>query len=127
MKFSSCQECGGRCCKDFGIPLEYVKSMFNHGVPIDIFKSKLDENPRRYFELHDGITISDDGKRFIVGINIDLKVDKSGGYIHILSKCSKLSEKGECMIYDERPDVCRNFTEETKEFYNVPEGCKYET
>ena len=124
VKYNNCHECGGKCCLGFGLPLDYIKVMFNYGVPLDLFKSKLDENPRRYFELHKGITISDDGKRFIVDLKTDLKI--IDGYIMVLSKCTQLSPDGKCLIYETRPDMCRNFNKENKEFYNVPAGCKYE-
>lgn len=32
-----------------------------------------------------------------------------GGVLKILVPCVHLDDKGKCKVYDERPDICRNF------------------
>ncbi len=124
MKFQSCTECGGRCCTSFGVLPEYRNRIHVGGVPLDNFKSDLDMNPRRYFEIHEGVIISEDGQRFTVNRNI--RVRGIDGYLIVESPCIMLNDRGRCMIYNERPDMCMNFTAENAEFYIVPAGCKYE-
>jgi Fe-S-cluster containining protein len=112
----------------FGVPVEYELTMRTIGVPLGLYKSELEPDPRRYFELHEGVAISEDGKRFIVSVDIPTrKVETAtGNYLDVRSRCTMLNDRGRCVIYDARPDICKNFTAETAKFYNVPEGCKYE-
>jgi Fe-S-cluster containining protein len=103
--------------------------MFNVGIPLDEFKSELDQAPRRYFELHQGVTISADGTRFIIDTQVPMSVEFKGnqGFLMIDSRCTALTTDGDCGIYQDRPDICRNFNRTNKEYYNVPEGCRYES
>jgi len=123
MKFESCAECGGRCCTGLSIPKKYAARVYTTGVPISLYESALDRDPRRYFELHDGVTISKDGKNFIVAPRIPIY--PKDGSIFVDSRCLMLNSRGRCIIYLTRPDMCRNFTKETAQHYTVPEGCKY--
>jgi Fe-S-cluster containining protein len=128
MKFKDCAECGGQCCMGFGVPVEYELALRTIGVPLALYRSNLDLYPRRYFELHTGVTISEDGKRFIVAEKVPVRrvETPTWDYLFVDSRCTMLNDKGHCMIYDTRPDMCKSFTAETKKSYYVPMGCKYE-
>ena len=125
MRFRDCFECGGQCCKHFGIPTVYISSLYKTGVPINIYMTPLNPDPRRYLALHSGVTISNNGMRFTIDKNI--RVIEVNGHFVVNSVCTMLDRKGLCTIYDTRPDVCRNFTARTARCFNVPEGCIYET
>jgi Fe-S-cluster containining protein len=119
-----CEQCGGKCCRNFGVPLACAIILRTTGVPIKLYQSDLDMNPRRYFELHDGVTISDDGERFIVDKRIPVLLE--GDRLMVQSVCTNLGTDGRCMDYENRPDMCRNFTAATMHRYCVPDGCKYQ-
>lgn len=123
MIYHDCEECGGKCCKNFSVPMAFSMVLHSTGVPIGLFKSELDMNPRRYFELHDGVTISEDGCRAIIAGRI--KIEPRGRHLLVNSVCTMLSPEGRCMDYDNRPDMCKNFTKATMNRYIVPDGCKY--
>ena len=125
MSFSSCFECGGRCCLGFGVPVEYAFDMYTTGVPIALYVSELDGQPARYLTLHAGVTVDPTGSTFTV--SRDIGTSQEPGCIAVHSRCLMLNERGLCIIYPNRPDMCRNFTKETAHRFQVPEGCKYET
>ena len=127
-KFRDCFECGGKCCKFFGVPMEYHEIIHTAGVLIDLYRDKFDMNPRRYFDIRHGITITDDGTHFVVDRSIPVRtVDtRLGIQLIVYSVCTKLDENARCSIYETRPDMCRNFTVETVDFYHVPLGCIYD-
>ena len=127
-KFRDCFECGGKCCHFFGVPQEYRSIIRTKGVLIDIYKDKLYSDPRRYFEIRKGITITDDGKRFVVdsGIKIRTVDTHLGIQLLVYSTCMKLDKNARCSICSSRPGICRNFDETTVDYYLVPSGCKYD-
>ncbi len=127
-KFHDCFECGGKCCHFFGVPLEYRTIIHTKGVLIDIYKDKLDSNPRRYFEIRKGIRISDDGTRFVVDNSIKIRMvdTRLGIQLLVYSTCAKLDKNARCSIYSSRPGICRNFDETTVDYYLVPSGCIYD-
>lgn len=69
----------GACCESFSLPVV-------EAIPITNDPRQQDLN--RWFRLH----ASDDGER-----------------LTFECKCTMLTRKGLCAIYDRRPDVCRNF------------------
>ena len=123
----TCEECGGECCKGFAVPLMHEKQIYTIGVPIDLYRSKNDWHPEIYFSLHEGITISKDGRRFIVNEQTTTRQIVVGNEtkLFIESRCIKLNKNGQCEIYESRPDMCKNFNETTLDEYIVPECCKY--
>ncbi|MBA7482532.1 hypothetical protein ES707_18023 [subsurface metagenome] len=127
-KFRDCFECDGKYCNFFGAPAKYSDIIHTAGVLIDLYRDEFALNSGRYFEIHEGITISEDGKRFIIGKNIDVRImdTRLGRQLIVYSKCTKLDEKDRCTIYNERPDMCRNFNEKTAKYYHIPSGCKYD-
>lgn len=98
MTYKNCQECGARCCKFISISIEE-------------FPENMDGNPERYFTLHE---------------NVKVVETRYGKEIVISSRCKALSDDNTCSIYDDRPDMCRNFNEENIHLYCVPRGCKYD-
>ena len=123
MNYQNCDECGGQCCKSFSIPMIYKDIACTTGVPVGIFENILNPDPRRYLELHKGVTIVDGGENFIIDRAIAMRED--GDQLLIESECTMLNDRGRCMIYNFRPAVCKNMHSLTLEFYNVPERCKY--
>ena len=127
-KFKNCFDCGGKCCKFFSVPEEFKDMIHTDGIPLSFYAVDLGHNPQRYFEIHKGIHISGDGKRFIAGDEVKTFImdTRFGRQLIVYSRCSKLDENGCCVIYDDRPATCRMFDEKTVEYYNVPSGCIYD-
>ena len=88
-----------------------------------MYRHPLNPDPRRYLELHKGVTITDEGQCFV--LDKDIVITEENGQFLIQSVCTMLNERGLCMIYNDRPEVCRNFTSETAEHFNVPKSCMY--
>lgn len=98
MSYTDCRECGAKCCKFISVTL-------------DDFSPELDPNPARYFDLHEHVKVI---------------TTHYGREIVIATRCTALREDNTCAIYEDRPDLCRNFTEKTARLYCVPRGCKYD-
>jgi Fe-S-cluster containining protein len=128
MTFKSCSECGGRCCKGFGIDIQERKAIFTTGILLTEFKNTSVEDTRRYFDFHQSIIMLDNGERFIIDCETHVREADSphGRYLYVESPCIMLNDRGRCMIYDDRPDMCKAFNEKTIQFYIVPDGCIYE-
>ena len=127
-RYGDCFECRGRCCKFFGVPVQFENDLKTIGVPLVMYKSALEPDPAKYFGLHKGVTIKDD--KFIVAkdIRVERKTTKRfGPYLIVHSICGKLTKDGKCSIHSERPSMCKNFTKETATQYEVPWGCMYDT
>ncbi len=130
MTFQSCDECGGQCCRTFGVPAIYRDAVHTTGVPLAVYQGPNDANPARYFALHFGVSIQNGGERgpcVVVAPNIPVvRVAAPDRFLWLVqSVCRKLGVDGRCTIYDARPDMCRNFTETNMKGYYVPDGCKY--
>ena len=108
--------------------MEYREIIHTTGVLINLYRDAFDMNPLRYFEIRHGITITDNGNRFVIARSIPVRtVDtRLGIQLIVYSSCTKLDENARCTIYETRPHMCRNFTEETVDFYHVPLGCIYD-
>lgn len=128
--YHDCFECGGKCCKFFGIPKDYENVMHTEGVPLQIYQPKdYEMNPQQYFEIHEGIELNTAGDKFIVSKKIRTKVyntKRFDGCIIVYSKCTKFDENGKCSIYEERPGMCKNFVARTAHIYFVPNGCIFD-
>ena len=98
MAYKDCIECGAKCCKFIAISL-------------DEFDDEMDPHPERYFTLHENLRVVE--TRF-------------GKEIVIESRCKALREDNTCSIYEDRPDMCRNFVAKNIHRYCVPRGCKYD-
>lgn len=112
----------------FSVPAEYQGVIHTHGVPVELYAFDLDPDPRRYFEIHEGITLNFSGDRFVVGNNVRTFIMETrlGRQIIVYSRCTKLDENNRCTIYPDRPATCRVFDESSVEYYNVPAGCIYD-
>ena len=55
--------------------------------------------------------------------NINIFKDADGWFLHITSRCDHLLPNGACGIYDKRPWVCREYTNDFCEFdESIPEA-----
>ncbi|MEM9101870.1 MAG: YkgJ family cysteine cluster protein [Pseudomonadota bacterium] len=56
--------------------------------------------------------------------NIAVYKDESGWYLQIFNSCEHLKTNGQCGIYDVRPFICREYSNEDCEFDSEPDdGC----
>jgi len=125
--YRDCKECGAKCCKFFGIPFELENLVENKGVPLDKYNSPLERDPENYFKHRVGVKIA--GECFTIDNDIPRKVmnTRLDKYVIVYSQCRELTEDGRCGIYENRPEMCRNFVPRTACKYLVPEGCIFDT
>ncbi len=81
---SQCAKCGGKCCKYF---------CFEIDEPTDYEEFE----DIRWYILHKGATVH---------------LDEGDWYISIENRCKALDKENRCTIYDERPLICRQYTED---------------
>ncbi len=79
---AECLKCGSRCCRYF---------CFEIDVPTDYEEFE----DLRWYLCHEGVTIH---------------VDEGDWYISIANSCKMLGEDGRCMIYENRPLICRKYS-----------------
>ncbi|MEJ2214391.1 MAG: YkgJ family cysteine cluster protein [Gammaproteobacteria bacterium] len=48
--------------------------------------------------------------------NIEIYKDDSGWYLLISGRCQHIQENGACGIYDDRPEICREYSNDWCEF-----------
>lgn len=48
--------------------------------------------------------------------NVEVYEDEDGWYVMFITPCSKLLPNGECGIYDRRPQICRDYSNDYCEF-----------
>ena len=48
--------------------------------------------------------------------NIEIYKDDSGWYLLISGRCEHIQENGACGIYDDRPEICREYSNDWCEF-----------
>ena len=126
MSYRDCQECGSQCCRFFGVPADQRDNIRTEGVPLDLYRSELEGQPERYFELREGVTVRDG----VFVVDEDVRIEEGefrlGRYLMVHSRCKELGEDGGCRVYANRPDMCRNFVAQTAEKYMVPAGCIFD-
>ena len=83
-----CRGCRSTCCRYFTVPLE---------TPEDAD----DFDAMRWYILHEGVSIYVD--------------DEGDWYVNVDAPCRALADDNRCRIYDARPDVCRDHTDEACE------------
>jgi len=93
---------------------------------LDLYRSDLEPSPKRYFELHEDVHVSNGC--FTVEERVPTTVQDTplGEYVIVQSKCRELGKDGRCQIYAERPGMCRNFVARTADKYLVPKGCIFD-
>jgi len=82
-----CQKCGAKCCR-------YV------ALEIDKPKKKSDFQNIRWYVAHSGVWVY---------------VDDGEWHLAFDAVCDHLDENNRCTIYDERPDICRQYSGDTCE------------
>lgn len=86
-----CRECGAKCCKYFCFQIDTPESYEEF------------ENLRWYL-LHKGVSVH---------------VDEGAWFISIQAPCLELDVSGRCVIYDDRPQICRAYTTENCDATNL--------
>ena len=100
----TCQECGAKCCRYFCFEID---------------------EPDTYEEF-------DDIRWFVLHKGISVHIDEDGDwYISIANRCKALGRDDRCKRYEDRPLICRKYTDENcdhtsgdygyKELFNAPE------
>ena len=79
-----CEHCTAACCR-------YL------ALPIDTPTSARDYDDIRWYLMHEGISVF---------------VEEGEWYIQIQTRCKNLGEDNRCMIYDTRPEICREYKAE---------------
>jgi len=87
-----CKNCDGECCKRLIIPL--------------CDQMLLDEDQAKWLVMHE---------------NISIGISQGKAAIIIQTRCENL-ENGDCKIYENRPDVCKDFPVETCRANKVCDG-----
>jgi len=89
---SICARCIGLCCRYFALPID------NPGSAEDF------DNIRWYLS-HE---------------NIHVFIDGGDWYMAVLNRCQHLTATHECGIYEDRPRVCREFSNTDCDFHDEP-------
>ena len=84
----TCQECGAKCCKYFCFEID---------------------EPDDYEEF-------DDVRWYLCHEGVSVHVDEGDWYISIAKRCENLAGDDSCLIYQDRPLICRRYD---------PDGCDY--
>lgn len=80
-----CDKCDGLCCQYF---------CFEIDEPDDF--EQFDDI--RWYICHEGVSVH---------------IDEDGDwYIQIMNRCNNLDDENRCMIYEDRPIICRNYGDE---------------
>lgn len=85
----NCETCGGECCKYFCFEIEEPEDY-------EEFEDV------RWYVLHEGVSVH---------------IDDGDWYISIENRCKALGPFGRCMLYEDRPLICRT--------YDPADGCDY--
>jgi len=80
-KSNPCVECGALCCR-------YLT------VKINPPRHRADRDEHRWFLMHEGI---------------EIRIEARQWYMIVYTPCRNLTEENLCRIYDERPDLCRDY------------------
>lgn len=82
MSRQTCQQCGAKCCRYF---------CFEIDAP-DTYEEFEDI---RWFLCHEGVSIH---------------IDEGDWYISIANRCKMLTDDNTCLLYGERPLICRTYS-----------------
>jgi len=87
----TCENCDAKCCK-------YV------AIEIDTPETKEDFENMRWYVAH---------KNIIVYVN-----DEDIWHIEFQTPCEKLGKDNKCQIYEKRPDICKQYSQDECPFHN---------
>ena len=91
---ADCSKCEGNCCKHVAIE-------------IDEPEDKEDFEAIRWYVCHEGVTVY---------LDVDDK-----WCVDVPAKCKYLGENNKCKIYDKRPGICSDYSEEDCPFLDEHE------
>ena len=88
----TCDECDGKCCK-------YVITEI---------------------DCPEGLEDFEDIKWYVCHENVYVYVEEDGTWnLEFITPCKFLGEKNKCLIYDKRPRICREFSQDECPFHNT--------
>ena len=90
----TCEKCGAECCTYFCFEIDEPDSC-------EEFEDV------RWYLYHEGVTVH---------------VDDGDWYISIENRCKNLTGNGLCLIYEERPLICRGYSLENCDFTGADYG-----
>lgn len=91
MEIKNCENCNGKCCKHVAIE-------------IDTPESKEDFENIRWFVAHKNINVYVD--------------DDNAWHVEFITPCEFLGEHNKCQIYNNRPEICREYNQDECVFHN---------
>jgi len=88
----TCQECDGKCCK-------YIV------IEIDIPETEKDFEEIKWFVCHR---------------NVFVYIDEDGSWnVEFVTPCRYLNKEHKCEIYGDRPDTCKEYSQDSCPFHNI--------
>lgn len=91
MENKTCENCDGKCCKYVVIEIDEPESLED-------------------FE---------DIKWYVCHKNVNVYIDEEGQWhVEFITPCEFLGEKNKCMIYEKRPQICREYDHDECTFHN---------
>ena len=93
---SLCEKCPAACCRYIALPCD----------------EPTDENSFqefRWFLMHEGVSVF---------------VSDGSWYVSVSTPCKHLDEQGKCDIYDQRPNICREYSSKNCDYQGGDYGYK---
>ena len=87
-KKSLCRQCIGLCCRYFALPIETPET-------------REDYDDIRWYLCHEAVTVF---------------VEDGDWYVNIKNRCRNLNGQNRCDAYAQRPQLCRDYSEERCDF-----------
>lgn len=89
-----CGKCAGLCCRYLALPIETPES-------------RADFDDIRWYLAHEGISVF---------------VEDGEWYINVANRCKYLGPDNLCQIYENRPRICRGYTENNCDYHSGDYG-----
>jgi Fe-S-cluster containining protein len=89
-----CEHCAAACCR-------YI------ALPIDLPSSQRDYDDLRWYLMHQGVSIF---------------VEDGDWFVQWQTKCKNLGEDNLCMVYETRPEICRDYEPGECDYASGPHG-----
>lgn len=83
-----CDHCAAKCCRYFALPIETPTAL-------------KDFEYIRWYLLHDGATVF---------------IEDGDWYLLVHTKCKHLGDDNRCMNYEDRPQICRDYSTKNCEY-----------